>query len=218
MRALASTCSRVRLRASRPHPSRRHATRAGTAAGTLCGGRLDRVPPARAGAAADGAGDSRARDDRLGWPARACTHPCHICTGTGCTRATSAPGLGSPVPHLHRDLARPCHICTGTGPNAAISAPGLGHICTGYWGHPCDVCTGTGPPLPHLHRDLACAQHGQPQPLRGGGSGRVCATPARRRECRCIGSWRRCTRSSSTRRGSVGARAHAPVSCGCARA
>ena len=186
MRALASTCSRVRLRASRPHPSRRHATRAGTAAGTLCGGRLDRVPPARAGAAADGAGDSRARDDRLGWPARACTHP--------------------------------CHICTGTGPNAATSAPGLGHICTGYWGHPCDVCTGTGPPLPHLHRDLACAQHGQPQPLRGGGSGRVCATPARRRECRCIGSWRRCTRSSSTRRGSVGARAHAPVSCGCARA
>ena len=52
MRALASTCSRVRLRASRPD---RHATRAGTAAGTLCGGRLDRVPPARAGAAADGA-------------------------------------------------------------------------------------------------------------------------------------------------------------------
>jgi hypothetical protein len=44
-------------------------------------------------------------------------HPCHICTcGTGLTRATSAPvGLGSPVPHLHRDWAHPCHICTGTG-------------------------------------------------------------------------------------------------------
>ena len=29
--------------------------------------------------------------------------------------ATSAPGLGSPVPHLHRDWAHPCHICVGTG-------------------------------------------------------------------------------------------------------
>jgi hypothetical protein len=39
---------------------------------------------------------------------------------------TSAPGLGSPGPHLHRDWARPFHICTGTGL-----------------------------PLPHLHRDWA---------------------------------------------------------------
>jgi hypothetical protein len=29
--------------------------------------------------------------------------------------ATSAPGLGSPLPHPHRDGAHPCHICTGTG-------------------------------------------------------------------------------------------------------
>ena len=29
--------------------------------------------------------------------------------------ATSAPGLGSPLPHLRRDWARPCHICAGTG-------------------------------------------------------------------------------------------------------
>jgi hypothetical protein len=33
--------------------------------------------------------------------------------------ATSAPGLGSFLPHLHRDWARPpaapCHICSGTG-------------------------------------------------------------------------------------------------------
>ena len=28
--------------------------------------------------------------------------------------ASSAPGLGSPLPHLHRDWAHPCHICTGT--------------------------------------------------------------------------------------------------------
>jgi hypothetical protein len=39
----------------------------------------------------------------------------HICTGTGLAPATSAPGLGSPLPHLHRDWARPCNICTGTG-------------------------------------------------------------------------------------------------------
>ncbi len=50
--------------------------------------------------------------------------------------ATSAPGLASPLPHLHRDSALPCHICTGTRLSPATSAPGLGS------------------PLPHLHRDL----------------------------------------------------------------
>ena len=29
--------------------------------------------------------------------------PLHICAGTGLALATSAPGLGSPLPHLHRD-------------------------------------------------------------------------------------------------------------------
>jgi hypothetical protein len=33
-------------------------------------------------------------------------HPTHIGTGTGLTPATSAPGLGPPHPHLHRDWAR----------------------------------------------------------------------------------------------------------------
>ncbi len=47
--------------------------------------------------------------------------------------ATSAPGLGSVLPHLHRDWAHCCHICAGTGLTAATSAPGLGS------------------PLPHLH-------------------------------------------------------------------
>jgi hypothetical protein len=61
--------------------------------------------------------------------------PCHICAGTGRTPATSAPGLGSPLPHLHRDWAHPCHICTGTG------RPG--------------TCTRTPPPLvPVLHTVL----------------------------------------------------------------
>ena len=32
---------------------------------------------------------------------------CHICTRTGLTPATSAPGLGSPLPHLHRGCAFP---------------------------------------------------------------------------------------------------------------
>jgi hypothetical protein len=36
----------------------------------------------------------------------------HICTGTGLTPATSAPGVGPPRPHLHRDWAHPGHICT----------------------------------------------------------------------------------------------------------
>ena len=46
----------------------------------------------------------------------------------------SSPGLGSPLPHRHRDWARRCHICTGTGLTTATFAPGLGS------------------PLPHLHR------------------------------------------------------------------
>ena len=59
--------------------------------------------------------------------------------------ATSAPGLGPPLPHLHRDCAHPwphlhrdsahpSHICTGTGPTP-------GHICNGTgWPTVCRVC------------------------------------------------------------------------------
>jgi hypothetical protein len=39
----------------------------------------------------------------------------HINTGTGLTPAISAPGLGSPLPHLHRDWVHRLHICTGNG-------------------------------------------------------------------------------------------------------
>ena len=46
------------------------------------------------------------------------------------TPATSAPGLRSPLPHLHRDCARPCHVCTGTALAPATSAPGLGWLVT----------------------------------------------------------------------------------------
>ena len=52
--------------------------------------------------------------------------PCH---------ATSAPGLGSPLPHLRWDWAHSFHICAGTGLTASTSAPGLSS------------------PLPHLRRD-----------------------------------------------------------------
>jgi hypothetical protein len=41
----------------------------------------------------------------------------------GPTPATSAPGLGPPLPHLHRDWACPHHICAGTG----LSGVGKGY-------------------------------------------------------------------------------------------
>ena len=47
---------------------------------------------------------------------------------TWLTLATSAPGLGSPLPDLLWDWAHPCHICTGTGPT------------------PFPICTATGQP------------------------------------------------------------------------
>jgi hypothetical protein len=43
----------------------------------------------------------------------------------------SAPGLGPPLPHLHRDWAHPCHICTGTGFTPATSE------CAGTATNPC---------------------------------------------------------------------------------
>ena len=45
--------------------------------------------------------------------------------------ATSYPGLGSTLPHLH--WAHPCHICTGTGLTPATSAPGLGSPLPRDW-------------------------------------------------------------------------------------
>ena len=66
-------------------------------------------------------------------------------TGTGLTAATSAPGLGSPLPHLHRDWARPCHICTGTGLTAATSSPGLGGLGSAHFGVLLGTIGGVGP-------------------------------------------------------------------------
>jgi hypothetical protein len=74
---------------------------------------------------------------------------CHICPGTGLIPAasatglssrltTSAPGLGSSLPHLHRNWAHPCHICTGTGsgrvPHRAQASPHLQmRLCEARW-------------------------------------------------------------------------------------
>jgi hypothetical protein len=61
--------------------------------------------------------------------------------GLALTRGTSAPELGPPCPHLHRDWVHLCHICTGTGLAPPTSAPG------------------PGSPLPQLHRDRAHPSH-----------------------------------------------------------
>ncbi len=87
---------------------------------------------------------TRARGRMHRWPSPAPAHSnqrsrarsCR-CIDRPCSCTTSAPGLGSFLPHLHRIWARPCHICTGTGLTPATSAPALGS------------------PPPHLHRDWA---------------------------------------------------------------
>ena len=46
----------------------------------------------------------------------------HVCTGTGLAPPTSAPGLGSPFPRLHRDWAHPPQEVLGRGRHAAVGA------------------------------------------------------------------------------------------------
>jgi hypothetical protein len=63
------------------------------------------------------------------------------CTGTGLTPPTSAPGLGSPLPH-----------CPRTGPHR------LPHLRRG-WAHPLPhLRRDWAHPLPHLRRDWAAQQ------------------------------------------------------------
>jgi hypothetical protein len=47
---------------------------------------------------------------------------CMLC---GLTLATSAPGRGSPLPHLRRDGAHPLHMCAGTGLTQGAQRPCL---------------------------------------------------------------------------------------------
>jgi hypothetical protein len=78
---------------------------------------------------------------------------------------TSAPGLGSPLPHLLRDWAHPSHIYSGTWLAPATSAPGLGsplpHLLRVGLGSPLPhlLRDGLGSPLPHLLRDWARPCH-----------------------------------------------------------
>jgi hypothetical protein len=50
--------------------------------------------------------------------------PYHVCTGTGLTPATPAPGRGSPLPHLHRDRAHAAAPPVSAMQNAAAGARG----------------------------------------------------------------------------------------------
>jgi hypothetical protein len=101
-------------------------------------------------------------------------HPCHICTGTGRTPATSALGLGSPQPTCAQGLdmicghsctktgLAPVHICIGTGLAPATAAPRLGSPLPHLhwdWAHPATSAPGLGSPLPHLHWDWAHPRH-----------------------------------------------------------
>jgi hypothetical protein len=66
---------------------------------------------------------------------------------TGHTLPTSAPGLGSPHPHLHRDWAHPAHICAGTGLTPPFPP-------RRDWAHPSHICAGTGlAPSTSVHAD-----------------------------------------------------------------
>ena len=80
-------------------------------------------------------------------------HPCHVCTGTGLTPASSAPGLGSPLPPLRRGWAHRCHICTGTGLTPAHM------FCAGAGLTAATSAPGRSPPLQHLHGDWARRRH-----------------------------------------------------------
>ena len=94
-----------------------------------------------------------------------------ICTGTGRTPATSAPGLGLPLPHLHRDPARClsaldwahlCHICTGT---ASIHKDARGDGCNFKCLIPDNTMSDTACAHPHTSANMraqAPRSHGSP--------------------------------------------------------
>ena len=50
----------------------------------------------------------------LAWRAGTGLAPATSAPGLGSPLPTSSPGLGSPLPHLRRDWAYPGHICAGT--------------------------------------------------------------------------------------------------------
>jgi hypothetical protein len=98
-------------------------------------------------------------EPRREWPfVSAPAQPPGACmAGTGLTPPTSAPGLGSPRPHLRRDWAHPAHICAGTGLTPPTSASwDWAQLCcigTRAGRTPVTSARGSGSPLPHLRRD-----------------------------------------------------------------
>jgi hypothetical protein len=102
-------------------------------------------------------------------PADACSsgawHAARISRETGLTPcAASAPGLGSPLPHLRRDRAHSKYLlCVGTGCTVATSAPGLGSptpTSAPGLGGTCEMHAG-GPSAKHSRSST-----GGPAPLR----------------------------------------------------
>jgi hypothetical protein len=90
--------------------------------------------------------------------------PSHICTMNLRIPATSAPGLGPPLPHLHRDRltparmrwgwAHPAHICIGTGAHPPhLHRDWFTRDLHRDWAHPATSAPRPGSPPPHLHRD-----------------------------------------------------------------
>ena len=59
--------------------------------------------------------------------------------------ATSAQGLGSPLPHLRRDWARRCHICAGLGVNQRMHSTAAVHTLASLGAKGC-----VGPIVPQL--------------------------------------------------------------------
>jgi hypothetical protein len=74
----------------------------------------------------------------------ALTHDASIYSGTGPTPATSAPGLGSHLTHLHRDWAHPCMAGTfqpDDGGIGCLSCDILGDYVQEYEGaSACELC------------------------------------------------------------------------------
>ena len=63
-------------------------------------------------------------------------HPFHICSGTRLAPATSAPGLGSPLPHLRRDSARRALRRLGQATRWALRHSEYMRLAGGSWGEP----------------------------------------------------------------------------------
>ena len=96
------------------HSARESASRSTKAPGTNGTSRLITRGAPAASAAALGVRPARtapASGSLLPHLRQDCTHPCHICAGTGRTCARQHQELA----HLHRDCFHHCHICAGTG-------------------------------------------------------------------------------------------------------